>query len=64
MNELTPINNEPQIQESNQFKPIEESKETNEVSLPSLKNKPKQSEELITSLPEWSIEPPIEIKRG
>ena len=28
------------------------------------KEEPKTPEEIIKELPEWSIEPPIEIKRG
>ena len=59
MNELQPIMEE---NESNQLKPVEEPKVETQINLPSLKDNNK--EDLITNLPEWSIEPPIEIKRG
>jgi len=60
MNELKPLMEEDQ---SNQLKPVEEPKIDNKINLPTLKdNSPK--EDIISSLPEWSIEPPIEIKRG
>ena len=54
--------------ENEQFKPIEEppKNNTNQMNLPNLKNNPEQNntEEIINKLPEWNIEPPIEINRG
>ena len=59
MNELKPID---ETEQTNELKPIEtDQNEKQEVSLPILKNNP---EEIISNLPEWSIEPPIEIKRN
>ena len=54
--------------ENEQFKPIEEppKNNSNQMNLPNLKNNPEQNntEEIINKLPEWNIEPPIEINRG
>lgn len=61
MNELKPIT---ENIENNNLKPIEEPEKKEEtVSLPSLKPQ-RTNEEIIQNLPEWSIEPPVEIKRG
>lgn len=50
--------------EDTNLKPIEETnKEIKEIKLPDLK-KNNNEEEKINNLPEWSIEPPIEINRG
>ena len=54
--------------ENEQFKPIEETpKTTNQVNLPNLKQVQEpvnnNSDEIIKQLPEWNIEPPIEINR-
>lgn len=55
--------------DNEQFKPIEEtSKNLNPINLPNLKQtqtpEPNNNDETIEKLPEWSIEPPIEINRG
>lgn len=51
-----------------ELKPIEEEQnpELKEISLPKPISKPTQVEnkQIINSLPSWSIEPPVEIKRG
>ncbi len=47
------------------FKPIEEQPKTNDqINLPNLKEPNKQNQELIVELPDWNIEPPVEINRG
>ena len=48
--------------------PIEEQPIKNEINLPNLKNitiekEPKPKEDLV-EIPNWNIEPPIEINRG
>ena len=50
--------------EEQQFKPIEETTEEPNINLPVLKGNKPTKEETITDLPEWNIEPPIEINRG
>jgi len=50
--------------EEQQFKPIEETTEEPNINLPVLKGNKPTKEEIITDLPEWNIEPPIEINRG
>ena len=60
MNELKPIE---EIENNSELKPIEETqKSIQEINLPNLKTN--NNEEIVNNLPEWSIEPPIEIKRG
>ena len=66
MNDIKPINEEVKektIEQTKDFKPIVDNNNLEEVTLPNLKKSSVQ-EEMITRLPEWSIEPPIEIKRG
>lgn len=53
------------------LKPIEEEKEKIETNLTPIKEEPKEvyiepkpGEKNITNLPDWSIEPPVQIKRG
>lgn len=49
------------------LKPIEEEPkkdEIKELNLPNLKKAIIENEDLIVKLPEWSIEPPLEINRG
>ena len=56
-NNLKPIEeNKDKLQENN-LTPIEEQQK--EVYI-----EPKQGEKNITNLPDWSIEPPVQIKRG
>lgn len=45
------------------FKSIEEPKKE-EINLPNLKQESSPIEETLTKLPEWNIEPPVEINRG
>lgn len=46
------------------FKPIEEQpKVEDQINLPNLKDN-KKTQELIIELPDWNIEPPLEINRG
>lgn len=47
--------------EKNLIKPIEEQKIDNQKEL---SNKEQKSDDIINKLPDWNIEPPIEIKRG
>lgn len=54
---------------NNNLKPIEEEKK--ETNLTPIKEEPKEvyiepkpGEKNITNLPDWSIEPPVQIKRG
>ena len=57
--------------EENNLRPIQDTPNKVEINLPNLKaikeivEEPKEEkEEVINVLPEWSIEPPIEINRG
>ena len=34
------------------------------VNLPDLKKEPQEPKKVVTKLPSWNIEPPIEINRG
>jgi hypothetical protein len=49
------------------LKPIEEEpkkEEKKDINLPNLKKAIIENDDLIAKLPEWSIEPPLEINRG
>lgn len=59
MNDLIPITEEPKKPE---LTSIEEPKPINNNSMPILKQT-NEKDEIIQGLPEWNIEPPIEIKR-
>ena len=57
--------------EDNNLRPIEDTPKDIDISLPNLKEikeiveEPKPvKDEILSQLPEWSIEPPIEINRG
>ena len=57
--------------EENNLRPIQDTPNKEEINLPNLKEikeiveEPRHpKEEIISQLPEWSIEPPIEINRG
>lgn len=52
--------------EENSFKPIEEPQKQNkqQINLPNLKKNNQSNEEIISELPNWNIEPPVEINRG
>ena len=61
--DLEKLTNELDFEINNELKPIEETqKKIQEINLPNLKTN--TNEEIIKNLPEWSIEPPVEIKRG